>query len=137
MALVCKAHKTRSGAARLIEACKVRINSDRALRSSRLIQTGDVVTLAFLGRLSVGRGLGQVDRRGQASLARTRYEDLTPQTLPEADSASRHGPRPAKWDRRGLDALRSRAALTSEVRLPCGKNGAGPFGDGNEIGRRE
>jgi len=37
--------KTRTGAARLIEAGKVRINGDRTLKASRLVQTGDVVTL--------------------------------------------------------------------------------------------
>jgi ribosome-associated heat shock protein Hsp15 len=41
--------KTRTGAARLIEAGKVRVNGDRALKSSRLVQAGDVVTAAFLG----------------------------------------------------------------------------------------
>ena len=48
--------KTRTGAARLIEAGKVRVNGDRALKSSRLVQAGDVVTAAFLGRLASGTG---------------------------------------------------------------------------------
>ena len=50
--------KTRTGAARLIEAGKVRVNGDRVLKSSRLVQAGDVVTAAFLGRLAVVRVLG-------------------------------------------------------------------------------
>ena len=49
--------KTRTGAARLTEAGKVRVNGDRALKSSRLVQAGDVVTAAFLGRLAVVRVL--------------------------------------------------------------------------------
>ena len=51
--------KTRTGAARLIEAGKVRINGDRVLKSSRLVQAGDVVTAAFLGRLAVVRVLAR------------------------------------------------------------------------------
>ncbi len=103
--------KTRSGAARLIEAGKIRVNGHRALKASRIVQTGDVITLAFLGRLSVVRVVGAVERRGPASLARTLYEDLTPQAAPSSDSsldgAGRQcGPRPTKRDRRRLDALR-------------------------------
>ena len=102
--------KTRSGAARLIEARKVRVNGDRVLKPSRLVKAGDVVTLAFLGRLSVVRVLGATERRGPASLARTLYEDLTPQAPPTGehgvDGSGRQGPRPTKRDRRRLDALR-------------------------------
>jgi ribosome-associated heat shock protein Hsp15 len=98
--------KTRTGAGRLIEAGKVRINGDRTLKASRLVQTGDVVTAAFLGRLSVVRVLGASERRGPASLARTLYEDLTPPAPPRAETDGRQGPRPTKRDRRRLKALR-------------------------------
>jgi ribosome-associated heat shock protein Hsp15 len=98
--------KTRTGAARLIEAGKIRINGDRALKASRLVQAGDVVTAAFLGRLAVVRVLAAVERRRAASLARTLYEDLTPPARPGADKAARQGPRPTKRNRRRLDALR-------------------------------
>jgi ribosome-associated heat shock protein Hsp15 len=98
--------KTRTGAARLIEAGKVRINGDRTLKASRLVQTGDVVTAAFIGRLSVVRVLGASERRGPASLARTLYEDLTPPAPPRAETDGRQGPRPTKRDRRRLEALR-------------------------------
>jgi ribosome-associated heat shock protein Hsp15 len=98
--------KTRTSAARLIEAGKVRINGDRTLKASRLVQTGDVVTAAFLGRLSVVRVLGASERRGPASLARTLYEDLTPPAPPRAETDGRQGPRPTKRDRRRLKALR-------------------------------
>jgi len=98
--------KTRTGAARLIEAGKVRINGDRTLKASRLVQTGDVVTAAFLGRLSVVRVVGASERRGPASLARTLYEDLTPPAPPRAETDGRQGPRPTKRDRRRLEALR-------------------------------
>ena len=103
--------KTRSGAARLIEAGKVRINGTRALKPSRLVKAGDVLTVTSLGRLSVVRILESLDRRGPAGLARTLYQDLTPQapTAPgqTLDRTGRQsGPRPTKRDRRRLDALR-------------------------------
>ena len=63
--------KTRSGAARLIEAGKVRINGERVLKSSRLVQAGDVVTLAALGRLAVVRMLG---RRSENDAVVTEYD---------------------------------------------------------------
>ncbi len=108
--------KTRTGAARLIEAGKIRINGDRVLKSSRLVQSGDVVTAAFVGRLAVVRVLAAVERRGPASLARTLYEDLTPPAPPAADSDGRQGPRPTKRDRRRT----RRAAQLRSVRSGLG-----------------
>jgi ribosome-associated heat shock protein Hsp15 len=102
--------RTRTGAARLVEAGKVRINGARALKPSRLVRSGDVVTAAALGRLFVVRVLAAAERRGAASLVRALYEDLTPQAsfsgerLP--DIAPQKGPRPTKRDRRRIDALR-------------------------------
>lgn len=98
--------RTRTGAARLIEAGKIRVNGDRALKPSRPVHMGDVITAAFLGRLSVVRVLAASERRGPASLARTLYEDLTPPAPPSAGTEARQGPRPTKRDRRRLDALR-------------------------------
>jgi len=104
--------RTRAGAARLIASGKVRVNGDRALKSSRLVKAGDVVTAMSVGRLSVLRVSGIADRRGPASLARSLYEDLTPQLAPpDPDLAkaasSRGGRRPTKRDRRRLDAFRT------------------------------
>lgn len=102
--------KTRSGAARLIAAGKVRINGDRALKPSRLVHAGDVVTAAYLGRLSIVRVIETAERRGPASVAQTLYEDLTPQNMPAPDRPpieQRIGRRPTKRDRRRLDAFRA------------------------------
>ena len=99
--------KTRSGAQRAIEAGKVRINGVRALKPSRLVQAGDVVTATLLGKLSVVRVMGMAERRGSASVARTLYDDLTPQTATAPETGARQsGPRPTKRERRRLDAFR-------------------------------
>jgi ribosome-associated heat shock protein Hsp15 len=98
--------KTRSGAARLIEAGKVRVNGSRALKPSRLVQTGDVVTATAVGRLSVVRVLGASERRGPANVARRLYEDLTPPMPPAPERRPSIGPRPTKRNRRRLDAFR-------------------------------
>jgi ribosome-associated heat shock protein Hsp15 len=101
--------KTRSGAARLIADGKVRINGERALKPSRMVRAGDVVTAADHGRLAVVRVLDAAERRGPASVAQTLYEDLTPEdaTSGAQRSQARSGERPTKRDRRRLDAFRT------------------------------
>jgi ribosome-associated heat shock protein Hsp15 len=105
--------KTRTSAVRLIVAGKIRINRARALKPSRLVQSGDVVTAAMSGRVFIARVLAVAERRGPASLARTLYEDLTPQVSPEPeggfDLGRQKGARPTKKDRRRIDALRGDA----------------------------
>jgi len=105
--------KTRTGAVRLVEAGKVRINSARASKPSRLVQPGDVVTATPAGRLFVARVLSTAARRGPASQARTLYEDLTPKAPPRPEPGlngeRQKGPRPTKRNRRRIDVLRGRA----------------------------
>jgi ribosome-associated heat shock protein Hsp15 len=98
--------KTRSGAARLISDGKVRINGERALKPSRLVRDGDVVTAAHSGRLSVVRVIDVAERRGTASLAQALYDDLTPKAPDITPEPQRSGKRPTKRDRRRLDAFR-------------------------------
>ena len=109
--------KTRSAAVRLIADGKVRINGVRALKASRLVHAGDVVTAMAVGRLSVLRVIGTAERRGPASAAHSLYEDLTPARTPRPETrmgepTRERGPRPTKRNRRRLDALRSE---TSDV----------------------
>ena len=105
--------KTRTGAARLIEEGKVRVNGVRALKPSRLVLPGNVVTAMPSGRLRVVRVVAAGTRRGPASAARALYEDLTPQVPVEPgspqDGDRRKGRRPTKRDRRRIDALRGGA----------------------------
>jgi ribosome-associated heat shock protein Hsp15 len=108
--------KTRSLAAKLIEGGKVRINGELALKVSRHVRHGDVVTGtgAGAGRLFVVRVLAEAERRGPAPIARSLYEDLTPETPPSAAGAARidmhRGKRPTTRDRRRLEAIKAGAA---------------------------
>ena len=108
--------KTRSLAARLIEGGKVRINGERTLKVSRHVRLGDVVTgtSAGVGRLFVVRVIGEAERRGPAPMARSLYEDLTPETPPQALGLARievhRGLRPTKRDRRRLDEIKGDGA---------------------------
>jgi ribosome-associated heat shock protein Hsp15 len=104
--------KTRTLAAKLVEAGKVRVNGERTVKTSRPVRPGDVVTgvSAGAGRLFVVRVIGEAERRGPASLARTLYEDLTPPAPPpgaNGSSSAARGPRPTKRDRRRIDALKA------------------------------
>lgn len=101
--------KTRTSAARLVAAGKVRINGERAVKPSRLVRLGDVVTATPLSGLKVLRVIDVTERRVSASIVPTLYEDLTPvDTTPEKTAGlSRTGKRPTKRDRRRLDAFRS------------------------------
>jgi ribosome-associated heat shock protein Hsp15 len=104
--------KTRAAAVKLIVEGKVRINGMRALKASRLVHAGDVVTAMAFARLSVLRVTNTAERRGPLSAAQNLYEDLTPKEAAPQGPASggpvkERGPRPTKRDRRRLDALRS------------------------------
>jgi ribosome-associated heat shock protein Hsp15 len=104
--------KTRSLAAKLIEGGKVRVNGERALKVSRHVRLGDVVTGtgAGAGRLFVVRVMGETERRGPAPVARSLYEDLTPEAPPSSEAARievHRGKRPSKRDRRRLDAIKA------------------------------
>ena len=105
--------KTRTGAARLIEDGKVRVNGVRVLKPSRIVHSGDVVTATPPGCLRIVRVAASAERRGPASLARTLYEDLTPQQPRESGPGQggdqRKGGRPTKRDRRRIDSLRGGA----------------------------
>jgi len=104
---------TRSLAAKLIVDGRVRVNGERALKVSRHVRLGDVVigTGVGAGRLFVVRVAGEVERRGPATIARSLYEDLTPEAPSQSSELGRvevhRGPRPTKRDRRRLDAIKA------------------------------
>jgi ribosome-associated heat shock protein Hsp15 len=69
--------RTRSAAAALIAAGYVRINGIRADAASRPVRLGDVLTIALDRHVRVLRVLSFAERRGDATLALTLYEDLS------------------------------------------------------------
>jgi len=112
--------KSRTQAAGLVEAGKVRVNRARVVKPSAAVAPGDVVTVAADAKVRVLKVLAPGTRRGPASEAQALYEDLTP-APPKATEPAPDSPagtdairrdagsgRPTKRDRRHLDRLRGR-----------------------------
>ncbi|TPL05901.1 MULTISPECIES: RNA-binding S4 domain-containing protein [unclassified Mesorhizobium] len=105
--------KSRSLAAKLVVAGRVRINRDKAAQASDLVKPGDVLTITLDQRIFVWKVLGAGVRRGPAEEARTLYEDMSPppapkgEALPDAIPALREAGsgRPTKRERRQTDRL--------------------------------
>ncbi|TPK97229.1 RNA-binding S4 domain-containing protein [Mesorhizobium sp. B2-4-12] len=105
--------KSRSLAAKLVVAGRVRINRDKAAQASDLVKPGDVLTITLDRRIFVWKVLGAGVRRGPAEEARTLYEDMSPppapkgEALPDAIPALREAGsgRPTKRERRQTDRL--------------------------------
>ena len=68
--------KTRSEAARLVEAGAVRINRVKVKKPATLVHVGDVITLVRHERVRVVRILALSDRRVSPRLTPTLLEDL-------------------------------------------------------------
>jgi ribosome-associated heat shock protein Hsp15 len=68
--------RTRDAAAALAGAGYVRVNGMRIDAPSRMVRTGDVVTVALDRRVRVLKVTGFRDRRGPAGTGETLYEDL-------------------------------------------------------------
>ena len=103
--------KSRSLAAKLVQAGRVRVNGDKVSQASRQIVTGDVLTITLDRRIRVLKVEQAGTRRGPFEEARLLFEDLSPppvrsrddpvmgmQPLREAGSG-----RPTKRERRQLD----------------------------------
>jgi ribosome-associated heat shock protein Hsp15 len=104
--------KSRTLAAKLVAAGRVRCNRDKVDQPSRLVAPGDVLTITLDRRILVYRLLAAGTRRGPAEEARTLYEDLSPEE-PASRAAPAAGPtrepgagRPTKKDRRAVDRLK-------------------------------
>ena len=70
--------KARSSAAELVERGHVRINGVRETAPGHAVKAGDVLTIALDRSVRVLKVIGFSERRGDASAARTLYEDLQP-----------------------------------------------------------
>ncbi|HWK63737.1 MAG TPA: RNA-binding S4 domain-containing protein [Rhizobiaceae bacterium] len=106
--------KSRSLAAKLVQAGRVRVNRDKADQASHMVKPGDVLTVTLDRRILVLKVVSGGMRRGPADEARTLYEDLTPpapprdKALPDALPPYREtgSGRPTKKERRETDRLR-------------------------------
>lgn len=108
-----RAVKSRSLAAKLVAAGRVRINRDKAAQASDMVRPGDVLTITLERRIFVWKVLGTGIRRGPAVEARTLYEDMSPPPVPKGEAVPDALPalrdagsgRPTKKDRRKTDRL--------------------------------
>jgi ribosome-associated heat shock protein Hsp15 len=95
--------KTRSLAAAVVTAGKVRINSVAGAKPARAIGPGDVLTFTQGDVIRVVRLLECGTRRGPAPEARTLYDDLTPVAEKQPVNPGFDGKgRPSKRDRRNM-----------------------------------
>ena len=103
--------KSRTLAAKLVQAGQIRVNREKIAQASHQIAVGDVLTIALDRKVVVLRVLASGTRRGPYEEARMLYEDLTQPAAATAApaAAAERDPgtgRPTKRDRRRLDALR-------------------------------
>jgi ribosome-associated heat shock protein Hsp15 len=104
--------KSRSLAAKLIEAGHVRVNGTKTHQAKRPVGPDDVLTIALPGGVKIVQLVACGTRRGPASEAQTLYKDLTPPP-PKRDNPSSlpvHAPspgrRPTKHERDRLVRLK-------------------------------
>ena len=105
-----RAVKSRSLAAKLVTAGRVRIDRAKAAQASDSVKCGDVLTITLDRRVLVWKVLGLGARRGPAPEAQTLYEDLSPKpadpALPDAVAVRQAGSgRPTKRERRQTERL--------------------------------
>jgi ribosome-associated heat shock protein Hsp15 len=108
-----RAVKSRSLAAKLVIAGRVRINRDKAAQASDLVKPGDVLTITLDRSIHVWKVIGAGVRRGPAEEARKLYEDISPPPVPKKEAvANAISPlreagsgRPTKRERRQTDRL--------------------------------
>lgn len=71
--------RTRSAAAQLVKAGRVRVNGARITAPSQPVRRGDVLTLSLDSRVRLWRVIGFIARRGDAPTALTTYVEVEPE----------------------------------------------------------
>ena len=101
--------KSRSIAAGIVSAGKVRVGGNPVSKPARAVGAGDVLTFVQAEQTKVIRILDCGVRRGPAPEAQTLYEDLSPAPVPTTQGipSDRKG-RPTKKDRRDMMTQRGR-----------------------------
>ena len=102
--------KSRSLAAGVVSAGKVRVNSVAAAKPSRSVGPDDVLTFPKEDDVKVVRILACGQRRGPAVEAQALYEDLSPAPAPKQPRNPKFegGGRPSGRDRRKRDEMTRR-----------------------------
>lgn len=100
--------KTRSLAAKLVDAGHVRINAVRTDQPSKQVRAGDVLTIALERTVRILKVRAAGVRRGPFAEAQALYEDLTPAPAPPdpAKAPVHPGRRPDRDERRALERLK-------------------------------
>lgn len=106
--------KSRSLAAKLAVAWRVRINRDKASQAADQVKPGDVLTITLDRRILICKVLDPGVRRGPAEEAKKLFEDLSPPPAPKGDTVINAiaplrdvgSGRPTKRQRRETDRLR-------------------------------
>jgi len=102
--------KTRSLAAKVVSAGKLRVNGQPISKPAYAVSFEDVLTFPQADDVRVVKVLAMGERRGPAPEARTLYEDLAPPQPrePQAQVPRFEGKgRPTKKDRRALQQTRT------------------------------
>ncbi|WP_428032049.1 RNA-binding S4 domain-containing protein [Ancylobacter sp.] len=74
--------RTRSVAAQLVKAGRVRLNGARVTAPSQQVRLGDVLTLSLDARVRLWRVTGFIARRGDAKAAAETYVEITADDTP-------------------------------------------------------
>ncbi len=107
--------KSRSLAAKLVQAGRVRVNGDKVDQASHGLSVGDTLTITLDRQIRVLKVLLPGERRGPFEEAKTLYEDLSPEPAPKGQSLPTQLPglrgkgtgRPTKRDRRSIEKWNS------------------------------
>ncbi len=91
--------KSRTLAAELVSAGKIRVNRVKAAKSSHLVRVGDVITSAARLEVRVVRIRALGARRGPAPEAAALYEELTPGRSPPDPAQASPAPEGAQGSR--------------------------------------
>lgn len=83
--------KTRSMAARLVEAGGVRVNRQKISKSGHQVKPGDVLTFMHVERLHVIEVIALAKRRGPAQEARQLYQAATTGSCEQSTHGDRKG----------------------------------------------
>ena len=104
--------KTRSLAQKLITSGAVRIDREKIVSPSKLVKTGQVLTITLPREVKIIRIDGFAEKRGPFKIAQLLYTDLTPPPVKEDKSKPQDWSgietegRPSKHDRKKILALK-------------------------------